>query len=102
MPRAVALHATLIAAAVAVVTAPLFGALADRIGVRRFFMVALLFSIAASVAYFPLTATRSPTLICLAMVLTIGIGVNGLLAVQGALFSAQFPAANSPPPLWVG
>jgi len=93
MPRAVALHATLIAAAVAVVTAPLFGALADRIGVRRFFMVALLFSIAASVAYFPLTATRSPTLICLAMVLTIGIGVNGLLAVQGALFSAQFPAA---------
>jgi MFS family permease len=93
MPRSVSLHATLVAAAIAVVTAPLFGALADRIGVRRFFICALVFSIGASIAYFPLTATRSPMLVYLAMVLTIGIGVNGLLAVQGALFSAQFPAA---------
>jgi len=93
MPREVALQATLISAAVAVVSAPIFGMLADKIGVRRFFIGALVFCLFASLAYFPMLQTRNLWLINTAMVLTIGLGVNALLAVQGALFSAQFPAA---------
>jgi len=93
MPREVALQATLISAAVAVVSAPVFGMLADKIGVRRFFIGALVFCLGASLVYFPMLQTRNIWLIDTAMVLTIGLGVNALLAVQGALFSAQFPAA---------
>ena len=93
MPREVALQATLISAIVAVLSAPLFGMLADKIGVRRFFIGALFFCLGASLIYFPMLQTHNIWLIDAAMVLTIGLGVNALLAVQGALFSAQFPAA---------
>jgi MHS family shikimate/dehydroshikimate transporter-like MFS transporter len=93
MPRSVALQATLVSAAVAVITAPFFGFLADRIGVRRVFIGALMLCLGAGFIYFPLLHTRNPWMIDGAMVLTIGIGVNALLAAQGALFSAQFPAA---------
>lgn len=93
MGRAVALQGTWLAAAVAMVTAPLFGAWADRIGTRRFFIGALVFCLLGGLAYFPMLNTRSPWLIDLSMVLAIGIGVNALLAVQGALYSAPFPAA---------
>ncbi|MCD6060695.1 MAG: h16 [Moraxellaceae bacterium] len=91
LPKALALDAIVVGAALSLVTIPLAGHLCDRIGPRRVFMIGTVLLCLAAVGYFQMLATRDTTLLFLAMGLAIG-GVFPLLyAPQSALFAAQFP-----------
>jgi MFS family permease len=69
LPRQLALNAVLWGAAAGVIAIPLFGALSDRIGLKRMLLAGVAASIIWSFAYFPLLETRDPKLIIFASVI---------------------------------
>ncbi len=90
--RVVALNGLLIASAVNIVGAPLWGLLSDRLGRRPVYMYG---SIACGLLAFPffwILQTRQPGLIWLAMVLPLSLGHAAMYGPQAAFFSELFPA----------
>ncbi|MGH3935872.1 MAG: MFS transporter, partial [Pseudonocardiaceae bacterium] len=63
LPRQLALNAVLIASGLQLVLIPAFGALSDRVGRRPVYLAGAMGSAAWAFAFFPLLATRVPTLI---------------------------------------
>lgn len=89
--RADVLHAVMMGAVVQIVTLPLFGWLADRIGVRRFYTGGALLM---AICVVPLMRwIDGGSLFGLQCALAIAIGINYplLFGPQSALFSQQFP-----------
>ncbi|WP_433213883.1 MFS transporter [Microtetraspora malaysiensis] len=78
------------AAAVALVTTPLFGALSDRVGRKPVYLFGAGFSAVFAFPFFMLVDTKSETAVIIAMVLGIGIGIASMLGAQGAFFSELF------------
>jgi metabolite-proton symporter len=91
LPKALALDAIVLGAALSLATIPLAGHLCDRLGPRRVFMSGAVLLCFAAVGFFALIDTRQSTLLFLAMALAIGVIFPLLYAPQSALFSAQFP-----------
>jgi metabolite-proton symporter len=92
VPKATMLNATICGAAVVFFTIPLFGALGDRLGQRRMFILGALGIVLCGPVFFELLGTRDPVLIDLAMVLALGLVYGLLYGREGQLFSSQFPA----------
>nr|WKF62218.1 Inner membrane metabolite transport protein YhjE [Paraburkholderia busanensis] len=91
--RTAVLQAVMLGAALQIVTLPLFGYLADRIGVRRFYGGGAL---VMAVCVVPLLRwIDGGSLVALQVAVAIALGVNYplLFAPQSALFAAQFPVA---------
>lgn len=88
--NSVGLTGVLIAAGLGAVTLPLFGALSDRVGRRPVYMGAAAFTALFAFPYFWLLDTREPVLIWLAIVLSIAVGVWGMLAPQASFFTELF------------
>ncbi|MDV3126045.1 MHS family MFS transporter [Mycobacterium sp. 21AC1] len=92
MDRSVVLIATMCAAGVAVITTPLMGMLADRIGVRKLAIFGLVALGVGVATYFPLLNTGRPALAIAAAVFTNGIAAKAFWAPYAGLLSTLFPA----------
>jgi MFS transporter, MHS family, shikimate and dehydroshikimate transport protein len=90
LPRSTALTGMVIATFVEIFAIAYFAALSDRIGRRPVYIGAALFSAAMAFPFFWLVDTKSPPLIFLALVLTIGIGSAGMFGPQAAYFAELF------------
>jgi metabolite-proton symporter len=80
----------LIAAALGLLTIPLFGALSDKIGRRRVYLIGAVFSLVFAFPFFWMLNTGSPVLIWLAIVLGVNIGHDAMYGPQAAFFSELF------------
>ena len=80
----------LIAAALGLLTIPLFGALSDKIGRRRVYLIGAVFSLVFAFPFFWMLNTGSSVLIWLAIVLGVNIGHDAMYGPQAAFFSELF------------
>ena len=90
--RAQALFGVFVAALVAVVLYPLFGALSDRVGRKPVFLTGVVAMGVSVVPVFALIDTGDPRLFLLALVLVFGIAMAPAAGVTGSLFSLVFDA----------
>jgi metabolite-proton symporter len=84
------LTGVIIAAAIGLVTTPLYGRLSDRFGRRKLYMSGALFSLAFAFPFFMLVDTKEPVLIWLAIVLGVNVGHDLMYGPQAAYFSELF------------
>lgn len=92
IPKTVMLDATVWGAAIALITMPLCGILADRIGFKWVFMAGTVGILFFSSQFFDLLQTLDPRNITIALSIAIGLVYACLYAPEGSLFAAQFPA----------
>ena len=90
LSRGVALTGVLLGAAAELFTIPLFAALSDHYGRRPVYLAGALFSLAFAFPFFWLMDTQSPTLIVLAIVVSLAIGHAAMYGPQAAFFSELF------------
>ncbi|GAB2853098.1 MFS transporter [Actinocorallia aurea] len=86
-----ALSANLAAGALSIVLTPLFGTLSDRVGRRPVFLGCAAFLALFAFPMFPLLDTGDPVVVAVVVALAYGVGIGGMWAVQGALFTELFP-----------
>jgi len=84
------LHHVTLVGAVYLVTVPLFGALADRVGLRRQVAIAALAGAAIIIPYFMLIDTGNTLVILLAMVVALAIVQSAAYAPQPAIYAGLF------------
>jgi MFS family permease len=87
--RNVVLNAVLCAAALSFISVPLFGHLSDRIGRKRMYMIGAIVTMIYGFAYFYLLDTTSPTLIFIAIFLSL-IPHDMMYGPQAALIAELF------------
>ncbi len=92
LPRSLILNAVLMSAAVALVSIPLFGWLADKLGRKTMFTASCLFSIAFAFPLFWLLDTKDPTIITLTVVAAISFGQMVGFGIGAPWYSELFPA----------
>ena len=81
-----------IAAAFAMFTTPMFGALSDKFGRKAIYLFGAVFSGLFAFPFFWLVNTGSELGVTVAMTLGVGVGVAAMLGTQGAFFSEVFPS----------
>ncbi|ROO84264.1 MFS transporter [Actinocorallia herbida] len=86
-----ALIANIAGNVVSIVLTPLFGLLSDRIGRRPVFLGCAVFLAAFAFPMFWLLDTGDPVLVAVVCALGYGVGIGGMWAVQGALYTELFP-----------
>ncbi|MGV0814929.1 MFS transporter [Mycolicibacterium boenickei] len=88
--RGSALFGVFIAALVAVVAYPLFGAWSDSVGRKRLFLLGVVLMGLSAFPVFALINTGNPLLFGVALVLVFGLAMAPAAGVTGALFSLVF------------
>ena len=88
--RGSALFGVFVAALVAVVTYPVFGAWSDTVGRKRLFLVGVVLMAVSVFPVFALINTGDPMLFGVALVLVFGLAMAPAAGVTGALFSLAF------------
>ena len=86
----VGLVGVLIAAAIGLVTVPLFGALSDRVGRKPLYLFGSVFLLLFSFPFFWLLNTGTTVLIWLAIVLAVNLGHDSMYGPQAAYFAELF------------
>jgi MHS family shikimate/dehydroshikimate transporter-like MFS transporter len=86
----VALNAINLAAALELITIPLYGMLSDRFTRRRMYMIGCLLLMLFAWPYYALLETRDPVWIVLATVVVMNFGHAIVYSVQGSLISELF------------
>jgi MFS family permease len=89
--RATALAAVMAAACVHVVGTLFFGALSDRVGRRRIYVVGLIVLALVPFPLFAIIDLRSTTLYVLALAVAFGIGHSAVWSIGAAYFTELFP-----------
>jgi MHS family shikimate/dehydroshikimate transporter-like MFS transporter len=84
------LTGVVIAAALGLITVPLWGALSDRFGRRPLYLAGAIITTVWAFPFFGLMDTKSPVLIWLAVVVGVNIGHDLMYGPQGAYFSELF------------
>jgi metabolite-proton symporter len=90
VPRDFVLTAVLTASVLSFVTIPLFGYISDRIGRKKTYMIGAALTVVFGFIYFAMLDTGSPTLIFLAVVLSL-IPHDIMYGPQAALIAELFP-----------
>lgn len=85
------LSAVLVAAVLEMLTAPLWGALSDRVGRRPVMIFGAAFLLVFAAPFFMLLNTASLPLVYLALILAMGLGHAPLASPAGAFFAELFP-----------
>jgi MHS family shikimate/dehydroshikimate transporter-like MFS transporter len=93
VPTSNVLIATMVALVLACILTPMYGKLADRIGIRVFYLVGPLCAIAAAVPFFLALHSGSLAWTILAYVALINLGHNVSAAVQQTWFTSMFKPA---------
>lgn len=91
LPATTATWAVAIAATVAIVMMPIFGALSDRVGRRTVMLGGLIFSSAFAFPFFLIARIGGELPIILAMVAGVGFGIAAILGPSPAYYSELFP-----------
>jgi MHS family shikimate/dehydroshikimate transporter-like MFS transporter len=92
LPRSLILNAVLMSSAVALVSIPTFGWLADKLGRKPMFIAGCVFSIAFAFPLFRLLDTKDSTIITLAVVMAINLGQMVGFSIGAPWYSELFPA----------
>jgi metabolite-proton symporter len=90
LPRHTVLVAILIAAALELITAPLFGALSDKIGRKPVVAFGAMVAIGAPFPFFYLVGSANPALILLAEVIVLTIAHAAVFSPMAAWFAEMF------------
>ncbi|MQA02473.1 MAG: MFS transporter [Streptosporangiales bacterium] len=90
LPKSVALNATLIAAALEIVTIPVVGRLSDRFGRRPVMMVGAVLLAAWALPFFLLLETRSALGVTLAIVVGLAVAQATVYAPMGTFYAELF------------
>lgn len=88
--RTAALFGVFVAALVAVVAYPVFGAWSDSVGRKRLFLIGVVLMALSVFPVFAMIDTGSPVLFGVALVLVFGLAMAPAAGVTGALFSLVF------------
>lgn len=88
IPRSLVLNAVLFAAALELITIPLFGLLSDRVGRRPLYIAGAIFSAAFAFPLFWLMQTKDPTIVVLTIAVAMSLG-HGLMFGPQAAFMAE-------------
>jgi MFS transporter, MHS family, shikimate and dehydroshikimate transport protein len=91
LPRSLMTTAVLIGILVELVTLPLFGALADRIGRRPVYLLGLVVSAGLAFPLFGAVYDHATSLLWLGMIGGLGIGHSAMYGPQAAYFAELFP-----------
>jgi MHS family shikimate/dehydroshikimate transporter-like MFS transporter len=92
LPKGMMLNAIMVAAAIEVVTIPLFGWLSDVIGRRPFYFAGTLFTIAFAFPLFWLMDTRDPWVIIAATAVALSFGHGLMFGPEATYFPELFGA----------
>ncbi|WP_176054702.1 MFS transporter [Paraburkholderia caribensis] len=87
------LEAVMIGAAVQIVSLPFFGWVADRVGIRNFYVVGSIIMAVCTVPLLRWIDTGTLFAIKCSMALALGVVYSLLFGPQSALFASQFPTA---------
>ena len=90
LPKSVILNGMLWAAAVELMTIPLFGWLSDLYGRRTMFFIGCVFSIVFAFPMFHLLDTRDPTVIALTIAFAVSFGQGIMFGPEAAWMSEMF------------
>jgi metabolite-proton symporter len=90
MSKDTMLNGVIIAAAIGLITVPLWGALSDRVGRKPLYLAGAVVTTLWAFPLFGLMDTKSPALIALAIVVGVNIGHDLMYGPQGAYFSELF------------
>jgi MHS family shikimate/dehydroshikimate transporter-like MFS transporter len=91
MPRAQALAIVAGSALAGILTTPLMGALADRIGNAKVYIMGALFTAAFAFPFFALLASGDVAQTTIAMCALYGLGFGAMAGAQGAFLANLFP-----------
>ncbi|MGF6569134.1 MHS family shikimate/dehydroshikimate transporter-like MFS transporter [Paraburkholderia sp. GAS333] len=91
LPKSVILNGLLLAAALELVTIPLFGWLSDLYGRRTMFFTGCVFSIVFAFPLFHLLDSRDPTTIALTIAIAVSLGQGIMFGPEAAWVSELFP-----------
>jgi len=92
LPKSLILNAILIAALVEIVTIPIFGYLADRIGRRPMYFIGTLFTLVFAFPLFWLFEIKTPEVVILTMVVAMSMGHGLMFAPESAYLPELFGA----------
>src|SRR4051794_24421941 len=84
------LTGVIIAAALGLLTVPLYGALSDRFGRNKLYMAGAVFTLLFAYPFFAMLDTKEPVVIWLAIVLAVNVGHDLMYGLQAAYFSELF------------
>ena len=80
----------IVTAVVSLVTTPTFGAISDRVGRKRWYMIGAVLMGAFAYPYFLLLQTKNPVVVVIAIVLSVSFFHDWLYGPQAALISERF------------
>ncbi|MCI1013225.1 MULTISPECIES: MFS transporter [Herbaspirillum] len=92
LPKSMILDAILVAAAVELITIPLFGFLSDRIGRRPLYFIGAIFTLAFAFPLFWLLEMRTPEIVMLTIVVAMSLGHGLMFAPESTYFPELFGA----------
>ncbi len=91
IPRSAVLNMVLAGAALSFLLMPLAGAMGDRFGARRVYVLGCIALAAVAIPMFALIETGDPTLVAIALIVPLGCIYPFIFGTQPALYSSQFP-----------
>ncbi|PXY33418.1 hypothetical protein BAY59_10015 [Prauserella coralliicola] len=91
LPALTATVSLLVAAGLSLITIPLFGALADRIGRRPVYIGGAVFAAAFAAPFFMLLGTRTPAFVIVSMTVAYSVGYGAMAGAQSAFLTELFP-----------
>ncbi len=80
----------IVTAVVSLVTLPTFGALSDRVGRKRWYMIGTVLMAVFAYPYFLLLQTRNPVVVIIAIVLSVSVCHDWMYGPQAALIAERF------------
>jgi MHS family shikimate/dehydroshikimate transporter-like MFS transporter len=92
LPKSMMLSAIMVAAAIELVTIPLFGALSDRIGRRPLFFAGAIFTLLFAFPLFWLLELRSPWIVIATMSVAMSLGHGLMFSIEACYFPELFGA----------
>lgn len=90
LPREIPLTALTATAAVGLLMTPHYGALGDRLGQRRVYLLGTVMVAVLAMPFFALLNARSMATTCVAFIVAYNLGPTMLLSVQPSLFTRMF------------